>query len=152
GPPHSAAPLVASPCPACRVTLPCLSRRSAACRVALLLAVTSPCWLSRRLAAACRVALPYPRVALLAAAPPCPACASPCPACAEPPCCPHRPAARRPAAARPAGRRPAARAALLRAALLADALLPACRPAGSRTALPCPRAACWLPPCPALAA
>ncbi|CAI7838582.1 unnamed protein product, partial [Closterium sp. NIES-53] len=65
------------------------------------LPVASPCWLSRRPAAGCRVALPCPRVALLAAAPPCPACESPCPARAEPLCCPHRPAARRPAA-RPA--------------------------------------------------
>ncbi|CAI7924524.1 unnamed protein product [Closterium sp. NIES-53] len=119
------------------------------------------------------------RAALLAAAPPRPACASPCPAraeppccappCCSPPCCSRRPAAARPAARSPAGRRPAAsvppcwqlhrcphrpaRAALLLpvlqcSALLADALLPASCPAargrrcvGSRTALPCPRAA-----------
>ncbi|CAI7851139.1 unnamed protein product [Closterium sp. NIES-54] len=51
-----------------------------------------------------------------------------------------------PALSRPAARRPAARAALLlpallHAALLAGALLPARHPVGSRTALPCPRAA-----------
>ncbi|CAI7768748.1 unnamed protein product [Closterium sp. NIES-54] len=186
--------------PTSRVALPCLSRRPAGCRVAL------PCPSCRP--ACCRVALPCQsrrpagrRIALLPAR--CFAtCASPCPARNEPPCCPHRPAARRPAAARPtahspAGRRPAARAppcwqphrclhrpacdALLCAALLAGALLPAqpccappcfcppccaepcwqqhhCshrpaatrpvvrrpaarRPVGSRTALPCPRAA-----------
>ncbi|CAI7803045.1 unnamed protein product, partial [Closterium sp. NIES-54] len=107
-----------SPCPACRVTLPCLSYRSAGCRVALLLFVASPCWLTRRPAAAYHVTLPCPRVALLAAAPPCPTCASPCLARAEPPCCPHRPAARRPAA-RAARLLPT----LLRTALLAGALL-----------------------------
>ncbi|CAI7928145.1 unnamed protein product, partial [Closterium sp. NIES-54] len=130
-PPHSAAPLVVSPCPACHITLPCLSRRPA-------LLVALPCWVSRRLAAACRVALPCPHVALLAAGPPCPACASPCHARAEP----------------PAAHRPAAHAAqllptLLRAALLAGALLPARHLAGSRTAartaLPVPPYCC--PPC-----
>ncbi|CAI7883251.1 unnamed protein product [Closterium sp. NIES-54] len=111
-------------CPACRVALPCLSRRPA-------LPVASPCCLSRRPAAACRVALPCPRAALLAAAPPCPACTSPWPARTKPPCCPHR---------------PAARAALLHADLLASALLPARHPAGSRTAaLPTPPCCC--PPC-----
>ncbi|CAI7930872.1 unnamed protein product [Closterium sp. NIES-54] len=138
------------------------------CRVALL-AVASPCCcLSRRPAAACRVALPYPRAALLAAAPPCPACASPC--------CPHRPAARRPAAraalllapsgccppccAQPCGPAPYCP----RAALLAAAPLPAppcpCRPAAAHRAArrpagrrPAARAPpCWPPPCPALAA
>ncbi|CAI7827494.1 unnamed protein product, partial [Closterium sp. NIES-54] len=128
--------------------LPCQSHRPA-------LPIALPCWLLRRPATACRIALPCSRVALLAAALPYPACASPCPAHAEPSCCPHRPAAGRPAAAHPAspspsGRRPAARVppcwhlnrcphrpayatlllpALLRAALLADALLPARRPA-----------------------
>ncbi|CAI7759997.1 unnamed protein product [Closterium sp. NIES-54] len=108
GPPHSAAPLVASPYPACRVALPCLSRRPADCRVALLLPIASPRWLSRRLAATCRATLPCPHVTLLAAAPPCPACASPCPVHAKPPCCPHRPAERRRVAARPPARSPAA--------------------------------------------
>ncbi|CAI7749233.1 unnamed protein product [Closterium sp. NIES-54] len=134
---------VVSPCPACRVALPCLSRRPAA---------------------ACRVALPCPRVALLAAAPP-------CPARAEPPCCPHRHAARRPAT-RAARLLPAllastllptsppcwqphccphhpARAALLLPVLLRAALLPVRRPAARappywkphRPALPCPRTA-----------
>ncbi|CAI7879958.1 unnamed protein product, partial [Closterium sp. NIES-54] len=60
-------------------------------------------------------------------------CASPCPARAEPPCCPHRPAARRPDA-----RRPAACAALLLAP-------PCCCP-------PCCSPPYWPPPCPALAA
>ncbi|CAI7847502.1 unnamed protein product [Closterium sp. NIES-54] len=124
-------------------------------RVALL-AVESPC---------------CPRAALLVVAPPCPACALPCPARAEPPCCPHRPAARRPAA-----RAALLLPALLRAALLASALLLARCPAGSRTAshrparaalllpalhcaallaaiLPCPARAppCWPPPCTAIA-
>ncbi|CAI7914910.1 unnamed protein product [Closterium sp. NIES-54] len=77
------------------------------------------------------------------------ACASPYPACAEPPCCPHRPAARCPA--------PCAALllpALLHVAMLAGALLPARRPAGrrtaARTALPAtPYFAppCWLAPC-----
>ncbi|CAI7870010.1 unnamed protein product [Closterium sp. NIES-53] len=140
-PPHSAAPLVASPHPAYRVALlavasPCwLSRRPA-------LPVASPCWLSCR-PAGCRVALPCqsrhpaghrvtllavalrycPCAALLAAAPPCPACASPCPARAEPPCCPHH---------------PAARTALLRAALLLAP--PCCCP-------PCCAQPCWPAPC-----
>ncbi|CAI7890497.1 unnamed protein product [Closterium sp. NIES-54] len=103
GPPHSAAPLVASPCPACRVAM---------------LAVASPCCCLYHHPAGCRITLPCPRVALLAAAPPCLACASHCLARTEQPCCPHPPAAR---AARllPA----LMRAALLRAALLAGALL-----------------------------
>ncbi|CAI7885469.1 unnamed protein product [Closterium sp. NIES-54] len=147
GRPHSAAPLVASPCPACCVALPCLSRRPAGGRVAL------PC-LSHR-PADCRVALPCHsrrlagrRVALLptrriagsrAALP-----------------CLRRPAAARSAARSPVGRRPAARAPPswqphrcphrpAHATLVTmpcfprAALLPARRPAGSRTALPCPR-------------
>ncbi|CAI7844316.1 unnamed protein product [Closterium sp. NIES-54] len=122
----------ALPCPACCVALPCLSRRSA-------LPDASPCWLSCRPVAACRVALPCPRAALLVAVPPCPAYASPC--------CPHRPILRRPAA-RAARLLPA----LLRAALLVGALLPAHHPAGShtaaRTALPAPPCCC--PPCYAL--
>ncbi|CAI7889778.1 unnamed protein product [Closterium sp. NIES-53] len=154
GPPHSVAPLDASPYPACRVALPCLSRRPA-------LPVESPCWLS------CRPALSV---------------ASPCwpshrPAAHAPHCWqPHNPAlpARRPAL--PALSRPTVRTTLLRAALLPvhrpagsrtaactaltarhpagrrpaarvppccprAALLPAHRPVGSRTALPCSRAA-----------
>ncbi|CAI7910574.1 unnamed protein product [Closterium sp. NIES-54] len=116
-------------CPTSRVALPCPSRRHACCSVAL------PCR-SRRPAGGRIALLPARRIS---------ACASPCPARAEPPCCPHRPAARRPAAARPtacspAGRRPTthappcwhpqhcphrpARDALLCAALLAGALLP----------------------------
>ncbi|CAI7934026.1 unnamed protein product [Closterium sp. NIES-54] len=58
------------------------------------MAVASPCCCLSRRPTGCRVALPCPRVALLAAAPPYPACASPCPARAKPPCCPHRPTAR----------------------------------------------------------
>ncbi|CAI7739854.1 unnamed protein product [Closterium sp. NIES-53] len=154
GPPHSATPLVASPCPACRVAMlavasPCwLSRRPAlpvaspcpACHVALL-AFASPCPDSR--VALLSVAAPCcPRASLLAAAPPCPACASPCPARNEPPCCPHRPAAHR----------LAARAALLLttllcAALLADAPLPArCPPCATS---PCPTrfSSARAPPC-----
>ncbi|CAI7880275.1 unnamed protein product [Closterium sp. NIES-53] len=51
GPPHSVAPLVASPCPACRVALPCQSRRPTA--------RASPCWQPRRPAmSARRPALP----------------------------------------------------------------------------------------------
>ncbi|CAI7813123.1 unnamed protein product [Closterium sp. NIES-53] len=115
-----------------------MSHRPAGRRVALL-AIASPCPLSR-LPAGRRLALPCPRAALLAAAPPCPACASPCPARMPPcwplPCCPHCPSARRPAAWAAL-----LLPALLRAALLAGALLPACRPAGSRIALPSPRAA-----------
>ncbi|CAI7923510.1 unnamed protein product [Closterium sp. NIES-53] len=104
-----------------------MSRCPAGCRVALLLPVALPCWLSRRPAAACLVALPCPRAALLVAAPPYPACASPF--------CPHRPSVRRPAA-----RATRMLPTLLRAALLVGALLPARRPAGSRTALR------WPPP------
>ncbi|CAI7785887.1 unnamed protein product [Closterium sp. NIES-53] len=131
-----AAPLVASPCPACRVALPCLSRRPAGCRAALLLPAASPCWLSHRPAAACRAALPCPRAAFLATTPPCSACTSPCPTRTEPPSGPHRPAARCPTA-RAARLLPA----LLRAALLAGALLPAHRPAGQRPATRAPP--CW---------
>ncbi|CAI7837223.1 unnamed protein product, partial [Closterium sp. NIES-54] len=129
------------------------------------LPVASPCWLSRRPAAACRVAL-------LAVASPCPACASHC-------WQPHRPALPAHRLALPALSRPAARTALLCSALLlappggcppccappclpttfcpCAALQPARRPASSRTALPCPRAAllaaalpwpvCYLYPC-----
>ncbi|CAI7813567.1 unnamed protein product, partial [Closterium sp. NIES-54] len=104
------------------------------------------------------------RVALLAGAA---RAEPPCPACAEPPCCPHRPAARRPAAARPtvrspAGRRSAARAppcwqphrCLHRPARVA-LLLPALLRAALLEAAPlCPAHVppCWPPPCPALAA
>ncbi|CAI7904148.1 unnamed protein product [Closterium sp. NIES-54] len=163
---------VTSPCPACRVALPCLSRhpalpvvspcslshRPAGCRVTLLLPVASPCparvphcWQPRRPAlpahhpALHALSCPAARIALLRAAlllappgccPPC--CALPCwpaPATRAPPCwqphrCPHHPA--RAALLLPA---------LLSAALLAGTLLPAHRPAGSRTTLPCPRAA-----------
>ncbi|CAI7860861.1 unnamed protein product [Closterium sp. NIES-53] len=134
GPPHSAAPLVASPCPARRVALLAVATPSPARRVALL-AVASPC--------------PVSRVALLAV---------------ESPCCPHAAwlPARRPAL--PALSRPAARTVLLRtalllpallcAALLAGALLPARRPAGSRTAAhtalpatPCCAPPYWPAPC-----
>ncbi|CAI7866492.1 unnamed protein product, partial [Closterium sp. NIES-54] len=121
-----------SRCPAgCRVALPCPLRCPAGCRVAL------PCQSHRP--AGCRVALlPARRIA----------------ACAEPPCCPHRPAARRPAA-----RAALLLPALLRAALLVGALLPARRPAGSRTAAhtalptppwchpPCCAQPCWPTPC-----
>ncbi|CAI7818397.1 unnamed protein product [Closterium sp. NIES-53] len=109
-----------------------------------MLHVASSCWLSRCPASAYRVALPCPRVALLAAAPPCPTCASPCPARAEPLYCPHCPAARH----------PTARAARLLPALLVGALLPAHRPTGNRTsartALPAPTCfchPCCAPPC-----
>ncbi|CAI7849569.1 unnamed protein product, partial [Closterium sp. NIES-54] len=88
GPPHSAAPLVASPCPACRVALLAAASPYPARHVALL-AVASP--------------FPVNRVALMAFASPC------CPRAALLP-------ARRPAL--PALSRPAARTALLRAALL----------------------------------
>ncbi|CAI7842315.1 unnamed protein product, partial [Closterium sp. NIES-53] len=98
------------------------------------LPVASPCWLSRRLA------LPL---------------ASPCwpsrrPTARAPHCWqPRRPALLARRLALPALSRPAARTALLQAALLAGDLLPACRPAGSRTAahtaLPAPPCSC--PPC-----
>ncbi|CAI7895489.1 unnamed protein product [Closterium sp. NIES-53] len=72
----------------------------------------------------------------------------PAPPCCAPPCCSRRPAAARPAARSPAGRHPAARAPPCwqlhlpaRTALLLLALLPARRPVGSRTTLPCPCAA-----------
>ncbi|CAI7922430.1 unnamed protein product [Closterium sp. NIES-53] len=120
GPPQSTAPLVASPCPACRVAL---------------LAVASPCP-ARRVALPCQSRRPTGRHVALLLARGIAACASPCPARAELPCCPHRPAARRPAAR-------AARAALLLptllgSALLADALLPA---------TPCCAPPCWPVPC-----
>ncbi|CAI7808790.1 unnamed protein product [Closterium sp. NIES-54] len=82
------------------------------------------------------------------------ACKNPCPARAEPPCCPHRPAARR-SAARAALLLPA----LVRAALPAGTLLPSRCPAGSHTAArialpalpcycpPCCAPPCWLSPC-----
>ncbi|CAI7895209.1 unnamed protein product [Closterium sp. NIES-54] len=146
GPPHSAAPLVASPCPARRVALLAVALPCPVIRVALL-AVALPCCMRAALLPVHRPALPalsHPaaRTALLRATlllvPPC--CAQPCwPA----PCCPHHPAARRPAAC-------AARLlpALLRAALLADALLraalllatPSCCP-------PCCEQPCWPAPC-----
>ncbi|CAI7853338.1 unnamed protein product [Closterium sp. NIES-54] len=112
------------------------------------LSVALPCWLSR-LPAGCRVALPCPshRPAL-------PALSRPA-ARAEPPCCPHRLAARRPATC-------AARLlpTLLRAALLASTLLPTlpcctppcclCRPASARPAARSPAGrhpAARAPPC-----
>ncbi|CAI7895211.1 unnamed protein product [Closterium sp. NIES-54] len=121
-------------CPTSRVALPSLSCRPAGCRVALPCSprcpaysrVVLPCQLRRP--AGCRVPLlPARRIAH---------CASPCPACAEPPCYPHRPAARRPAA-----RTALLLPALQHAALLASALLPTCLPASSRAAAapPCPR-------------
>ncbi|CAI7875591.1 unnamed protein product, partial [Closterium sp. NIES-54] len=150
GPPHSAAPLVASPCPACRVALLgvaspccCLSRRPAGCHVALL-AVTSPCCcLSRHPAlpacriAGCRAALPCLRVALLRAALLLPALlhAALLAGALLP--------ARRPAGSCTAARAAVLLLALLCAALLADALLPARRL--SARAPPC-----WQPHRPAL--
>ncbi|CAI7895348.1 unnamed protein product [Closterium sp. NIES-54] len=130
----------ALPCPACRVALPCLSRHPAGCRIALLLHVALPCWLSCRPAAACRVALlavaspccrlsrrpalPARRIAGSRAALPClrVALLSAPPFCA-PPCCSRHPDAAHSATRSPAGRRPAARAP-----------------------------PCWQPNCPALAA
>ncbi|CAI7852512.1 unnamed protein product [Closterium sp. NIES-54] len=120
----SAAPLVASPCPACRVALLAIASPCPAHRVALPAIASLPCHSHRP--AGHRVALlPAHRIA---------ACASPCPARAEPPCYPHHPVARR----------PAARATLLLPAPLAGAMLPARRPAGNRTAA---RTALPAPPC-----
>ncbi|CAI7849327.1 unnamed protein product [Closterium sp. NIES-53] len=91
------------------------------------LPVASPCWLSRRPTAACRVALLLPVV-------------SPCPARAPHCWQPRRPTlpARHPAL--PALSRPAARTALLRAARLLPALLRAALLAGAllEAAPPCP--------------
>ncbi|CAI7731796.1 unnamed protein product [Closterium sp. NIES-54] len=156
GPPHSAAPLVASPCPVCRVALlavalPCPARRVALLAVAspctvtrvALWAVASPCCLRATLLPTHRPTLPAlsrpaARTALLCAAlllaPPC--CCPPC--CAQPcwpaPCYPHRPAARHPTACAARLLPALPRAALLAGAMLAGALLPARGPAGSRTA------------------
>ncbi|CAI7888341.1 unnamed protein product [Closterium sp. NIES-54] len=129
-----------------------------------------PCWLPRRnalpVALPCwpRTALPCLRVALLAAAPPCPARAPPCPA-RTPPCWPQRrplQPARRPLqpARRTAGRVPplsSPRAAV--PALAPPCSLPARRPASHVPPFPahaplCPACVlpCWQPPCPALPA
>ncbi|CAI7915185.1 unnamed protein product, partial [Closterium sp. NIES-54] len=160
GPPHSAAPLVASPCPDCRVALlavasPCPARRVALLAVAspctvtrvALWAVASPCCLRATLLPTRRPALPAlsrpaSRTALLCAAlllaQPC--CCPPC--CAQPcwpaPCYPHRPAARHPTACAARLLPALPRAALLAGAMLSGALLPARGPAGSRTAAACP--------------
>ncbi|CAI7729714.1 unnamed protein product [Closterium sp. NIES-54] len=111
-----------------QIESPCwLSRRpAAACRVTLL-AVASPCCCMSRRPASCRVAqLPPLASPSPARAPHCwqPRLAARAPPCWQPHRCPHRPA---------------------RAALLADTLLPARRPAAHAPP-------CWPPPCPALAA
>ncbi|CAI7776466.1 unnamed protein product [Closterium sp. NIES-54] len=155
GPPHSAAPLIASPCLACRVAL---------LAVALHCPAHAPhCWQPGRPALPARrpalpaLSRPAAHTALLRAvlllAPPCccspcslqPCWPAPCNPCAAllataPPCLCHS-AGARPAARHPAGRRPAARAppCCPHAALLAAA--PPC-PAH---APPCPAHA---PPCP----
>ncbi|CAI7830880.1 unnamed protein product [Closterium sp. NIES-54] len=106
---EAAGEVTAAHCPTSRVALPCLSRRPAGRRIAL----------------------PCPRAAVLAAAPPCPACASPCPARAEPPCC-----------APPCCCPPCC--------VLHCWPTPCCPRATLLAAAPLPAPPCWPPPSPAL--